>query len=170
MVIPTGSQPPNPGDFVASPAFTSLIRDLEAEADLVILDAPPVRPVSDALSIGRQVDAVIVVVKAGSTTRDQLIESLDSLRQVGADVIGVCVVGIRLSAAEYSQYGYTTAKPKRRHGPRAPANQLDGDPVRSLDLRDRSVVRLPVAQRPTDRGPMLGSSAQPVHQKGRRRA
>ena len=104
IVIPTGTQPPSPGDFVASPAFNSLIDTIEAEADLVILDAPPVLPVSDGLSISRQVDAVILVAKAGQTTRDDLVRTLESLRQVGADVLGVCLVGIKDEGSPYGQY------------------------------------------------------------------
>ena len=102
VVIPTGALPPNPGEFVASPAFAAVIRDLEQQADLVILDAPPVGPVSDPVSIGRIVDAVIVVARSGRTTRDQLRDTVDSLRQVGADVIGVCLVGV--ASSEYGSY------------------------------------------------------------------
>jgi capsular exopolysaccharide synthesis family protein len=104
IMMPTGTRPPSPANFVASPAFSSLIRRIEAEADLVILDAPPVLPVSDAPSIGRQVDAVIVAVKAGSTTRDQLVDTLDDLRAVGAEVIGVCVVGLKKAQSRYGNY------------------------------------------------------------------
>ncbi len=101
IVIPTGTQPPSPGDFVASPPFSSLIRFLEKEADLVILDAPPVLPVSDALSISRQVDAVILVAKAGQTTRERLVDTVESLRQVGADLLGVCLVGVKTKVDPY---------------------------------------------------------------------
>jgi non-specific protein-tyrosine kinase len=110
-VIPTGTQPPSPADFVASPSFGSLINAIEAEADLVILDAPPVQPVSDALSISRHVDAVIVVAKVGKTTRDRLTDTLDNLRQVGANVIGVCLTDTK----EVGRYGtYTAYSPDER--------------------------------------------------------
>ena len=105
IVLPTGTQPPSPADFVASPGFSAQIKAIEAEADLVILDAPPVLPVSDALSLGRQVDAVILVVRAGETTRDQVATTLHSLRQVGADVIGACLVGVK-AAPSYGHYAY----------------------------------------------------------------
>ncbi len=101
IVIPTGTQPPSPGDFVASPAFADLIKTIESEADLVVLDAPPVLPVSDALSISRRVDAVLVVAKAGSTTKDRLASTLEHLHQVGANVIGVCLTG----TSETDRYG-----------------------------------------------------------------
>lgn len=103
VIIPTGVQPPSPGDFVASPAFSGLMRNLEAEADLVILDSPPVLPVPDALSMARQVDGVIVVARAGRTSRQQLTTTVDNLRAVGADVLGVCLTGVK---AETEPYGY----------------------------------------------------------------
>ncbi|MDH4074293.1 MAG: polysaccharide biosynthesis tyrosine autokinase [Acidimicrobiia bacterium] len=123
VVIPTGALPPNPGEFVASPAFAAVIRDLEQQADLVILDAPPVGPVSDAVSIGRIVDAVIVVARSGRTTRDQLRETVDSLRQVGADVIGVCLVGVASS-----EYGSYYGKDRDRDSTRPPRSLETGRP------------------------------------------
>ncbi len=110
VIIPTGTRPPSPADFVASPSFADLVTKLEGEADLVVLDAPPVLPVSDALSMARHVDAVIVVAKAGSTARHELTEAVDALRAVGADVLGVCVVGVKSDA---SRYGYEQADPGR---------------------------------------------------------
>lgn len=119
VIIPTGAQPPSPGDFVASPAFSGLLRNLEAEADLVILDSPPVLPVSDALSIARQVDGVIVAARAGKTSTGDLTRAVESLRAVGADVLGVCLIGVK---ADHTQYGYgyggssgrSSAKTRRR--------------------------------------------------------
>ena len=112
VIIPTGVQPPSPGDFVASPAFSGLLRNLEAEADLVILDSPPVLPVSDALSIARQVDAVIVVARAGKTSSSDLARAVDGLRAVGADVLGVCLVGVKSDVSRYG-YGYGNDKGHR---------------------------------------------------------
>lgn len=116
VIIPTGAQPPSPGDFVASPAFSGLLRNLEAEADLVILDSPPVLPVSDALSIARQVDGVIIAVRAGKTSNSDLIKAVENLRAVGADVLGVCLIGVK---SDHPQYGYGYGY-GRKKGPRAP--------------------------------------------------
>ena len=93
IVIPTGTKPPNPANFVSSRAFTDVIHSIENESDLVILDTPPVMPVSDALAVARHVDAVIVTVKVGSTTKDDLLTTIDRLTQVGAQIAGVCLVG-----------------------------------------------------------------------------
>jgi polysaccharide biosynthesis transport protein len=128
VIIPTGTRPPNPADFVASPAFSGLVRKLENESDLVILDAPPVLPVSDALSMARQVDAVILVAKAGSTSRDQLTEALDALRAVGADVLGVCLVGVKTDPSRYG-YGQTPEPRRRRRPAQVPARSRNAGPA-----------------------------------------
>ena len=129
VIIPTGTRPPSPADFVASPTFGSLVAKLESEADLVVLDAPPVLPVSDALSMARQVDAVIVVAKAGSTGRDQLAESLEALRAVGADVLGICLVGVKSDPSRYG-YGPTdTGRGRRRRSDESPGAAPEPDLV-----------------------------------------
>ncbi len=125
VIIPTGTRPPNPADFVASPTFADLIDKLETEADLVVLDAPPVLPVSDALSMARHVDAVVVVAKAGSTGRSDLAEALAALRGVGADVLGVCLVGVK---SDPSRYGYEPDQPSRMRR-RAAARSAAADDV-----------------------------------------
>jgi capsular exopolysaccharide synthesis family protein len=151
IVIPTGTKPPNAADFVASPGFTSQIRAIESEADLVILDAPPVLPVSDALSIGRQVDAVILVARAGKTTRDQVSDTLDSLRQVGADVIGACLVGVKPPPTS-GRYGYVPEEPPRSGRLLWP---LRSKPV--VDIRDPAdgevTLLLSPNHRPTPQAP-----------------
>ncbi len=78
---------------------------MEKEADLVIFDAPPVLPVADALTIARNVDAVIVVAYAGRTTRDQLQRAISNLKQVGADIAGCVLVGVKHDPV-YGRYGY----------------------------------------------------------------
>ncbi len=113
VIIPTGAQPPSPGDFVASPAFSGLLRNLEAEADLVILDSPPVLPVSDALSIARQVDGVIIAARAGKTSSSDLNKAVENLRAVGADVLGVCLIGVKSDHPQYG-YGYGYGRKKGR--------------------------------------------------------
>ncbi len=105
VVIPVGMQPPSPADFVASPPFARLVGALEREADLVIFDSSPTAPYSDTLSIARHVDAVVVVARAGVTTRRRLAETVSGLEAVGADVLGVCLVGVQAENRRYGSYG-----------------------------------------------------------------
>ena len=149
VVIPTGVQPPSPGDFVASPAFSSLLRDLETEADLVILDSPPVLPVSDALSIARQVDGVIITARAGRTSKQQLAKTVESLRAVGADVLGVCLTGTKPESKPYG-YGYGTSAAKPASTRRS---RRDRSPERSNELINLTdaPTRRPAASAPRQR-------------------
>ncbi len=105
VIMPSGSPPPSPGDFVGSPAFVDVIRLMEKEADLVVFDAPPVLPVADALTIARNVDAVLVVAFAGKTTQDQLARAIGNLEQVGAELAGVVLIGVKHDPV-YGRYGY----------------------------------------------------------------
>ncbi|MFV0523920.1 MAG: polysaccharide biosynthesis tyrosine autokinase [Acidimicrobiales bacterium] len=104
IVIPAGTAPPDPASFVSSNGFGAVVERIAAEADLVILDAPPVMPVADALAMARWVDGVLVVVRAGSTDQKALATTLGSLRQVGATVIGLVLIGAKRPAAAYQYY------------------------------------------------------------------
>jgi len=104
VVLPSGDLPPNPADFVASPPFERLISDLGVNADLVILDAPPVLPVSDALSLARNVDGVLLVAMADKTTKDQLKRSVANIQNVGGKILGIVLVGAKNDAN--TNYGY----------------------------------------------------------------
>ena len=103
VVLPSGSSPPSPGDLVSTPAFADLIRLVEKEGDIAVFDAPPVLPVSDAVSLSRLVDAVIITVRAGSTTRDDLRRTIEMLEEVGAPLAGIVMVGVAHSD-QYSRY------------------------------------------------------------------
>lgn len=153
VIIPTGVQPPSPGDFVASPAFSALLRNLEAEADLVILDSPPVLPVSDALSIARQVDGVIVTARAGRTSKQQLAQTVDSLRAVGADVLGVCLTGTKADSKPYG-YGYGTSSGRPKYKRRS---RRDRGPK-----RQREVINLTESRVEARAGEASGVGRSPI--------
>ncbi len=106
-ILTAGSSPPHPADFCASAPFAAAIAKLSAEADTVVVDAPPVLPVADALSVARCVDAVIVTVKAGKTTMGELEECVTSLERLGARVWGVVLVGCDHEAKYYGTYTAT---------------------------------------------------------------
>lgn len=111
QVLPAGPLPPNPAELVGSLAMTDLLRQLAdpATADIVLIDAPPVLPVTDAVALSTQVDAVLLVVRSGRTRRDHLEEAVRRLEVVGAPVIG-CVVNAlpRSGVAAYQhEYRYT---------------------------------------------------------------
>ncbi|MEM8926085.1 MAG: polysaccharide biosynthesis tyrosine autokinase [Actinomycetota bacterium] len=93
-VVPTGSTPPNPASFVGTPGFLNTIDWLAHEADIAVFDAPPLLAVSEAHTLGKHVDAVILTAMVGETTRPELLKMITELRQSGANAIGVVLIGV----------------------------------------------------------------------------
>ncbi|HEX2894783.1 MAG TPA: polysaccharide biosynthesis tyrosine autokinase [Marmoricola sp.] len=106
FVLASGPIPPNPTEVLQSHAAQSLFDRLTDMFDMVIIDAPPLLPVSDAAIMARDVDGAIMVVRHGSTTREQLRQASVRLQQVDANLFGVTVnMAPRRGKRSYG-YGY----------------------------------------------------------------
>ncbi len=107
-VLPAGKIPPNPSELLGSQRMTSLIQELENEFDIVLCDAPPLLPVTDAAILARATSGALMVVAAGRTTRHQLGLSTDALNTVGAKLAGfvLSMVPTRGPDSYYAAYGY----------------------------------------------------------------
>lgn len=101
-VVPAGSPPPNPSELLSTEKAAAVVRSLAQEVDLVILDCPPVLPVTDALVVSRLADATVVVADSRSTERRAIRRTLQQLQQVGAPVVGLVLNGL----PEGGEYGY----------------------------------------------------------------
>lgn len=112
-VVPTGPLPPNPADFITSGEYERALKLVIQDSDLTVIDGPPVLPVSDVLTLARSVDAVVLVVHAGRTTGEELLAALESLRQVGATVLGVVLLRVK-ARQTYNRYGYYGNKDEGR--------------------------------------------------------
>jgi succinoglycan biosynthesis transport protein ExoP len=117
-VLPSGAVPPNPADLVGSQQMRTLLaRDL-AMADHVVIDCPPLLPVTDAATMAAQVDGVVFVVGMDRAHREEVQRSIEMLRAVDARVLGVVVNRVRgRDVRSYGyRYGYEAAvvKPGRR--------------------------------------------------------
>ncbi len=108
-VLAAGTMPPNPGDLLASPTFTAFLRDVRDEADMVIIDAPPVLPVADALTIAPYVDGVVLAAFAGTTEKEQIAAAGRLVDQAGGTALGTILVGGKESDA-YSKSDYYGAR------------------------------------------------------------
>ena len=104
-VLTSGPIPPNPSELLQSHAMEKLLGDLRTDFDTVIIDAPPLLPVTDAALLAAQTDGAIVVVKHGKTTRDQLSHAIERLDNVDAATLGVVVNQTPTKRAS-SGYGY----------------------------------------------------------------
>ncbi len=104
-VLTSGPIPPNPSELLQSKSMESLLAHLRSDFDVVIIDAPPLLPVTDAAVLAAQADGAVVVVRHGRTTRDQLAHALDRLTAVDAEPAGV-VINMVPSKFNGTRYGY----------------------------------------------------------------
>ncbi|HEY0693666.1 MAG TPA: polysaccharide biosynthesis tyrosine autokinase [Kribbella sp.] len=104
-VLTCGPIPPNPSELLASAAMVDLLRELEAHYDHVIIDSPPLLPVTDAAVLSRRTGGAVMVVGVNRVNRDQLGKALEVLQTVGASVLGV--VANLLPAKGPDAYMYT---------------------------------------------------------------
>ncbi|WP_235504644.1 polysaccharide biosynthesis tyrosine autokinase [Arthrobacter sp. Leaf141] len=111
-VITSGAIPPNPSELLGSHEMQSLLGLLEAAFDVVVLDAPPLLPVTDAAVLAQVVAGVVVVVGSQKTTRPELEKSLAALDLVDAKLLGVVINRLPSKGADaysYSYYSYDSA-------------------------------------------------------------
>lgn len=105
-VLPTGVLPPNPSELLAWQRTEDLIRTLGENFNMVIVDSPPVVPITDALVSARFCDATIVVARSGRTSRRRLHQCIELLQLVEANVVGSVLNGAT-AEDDTSKYGYS---------------------------------------------------------------
>ena len=109
-VLSSGSLPPNPSELLGSQNMASLLAELRERFEIIIVDTPPLLPVTDAAVAAVNVDGVVLVVRHGKTKRQQVSGALASLRAVDARILG-CVLNMApmkgtQAYLAYDGYGY----------------------------------------------------------------
>lgn len=131
FVLPAGRVPPNPSELLGSRAMESLLRRLEDEFDWILVDAPPLLPVTDAAVLGTRMSGAIVVAASGKTTRGQLDGALTRLGTVDVSVAGILLTMLPTSAGHAYAYGYGFGY---GYGPGVPdADETTADDVAALE-------------------------------------
>lgn len=102
QVLTSGPVPPNPSELMGSSRVTELLASCQSIADLVIIDAPPLIPVTDALVLSSRVDGVLLVVAAGQTRRRHLGRAVELLQQAEAPILGAV---LNAAAGQHRGYG-----------------------------------------------------------------
>lgn len=121
-VLPAGKIPPNPSELLGSTQMRSLMEILEREFDVVLCDAPPLLPVTDAAVLAKVTSGAMVVVAAGRTNRHQLAGALDALDAVGAKIAGVVMTMVPTRGPDAyhhrygGAYGYAEEPKRKRRG------------------------------------------------------
>jgi len=104
FVMASGPTSPNPSALLASDAMTGFLKQVGDHFDFIILDTPPVGPVADALIIGNLCDGVVLIVKGGSTPRDQVARTRDRLQRSNVRILGVLINQLEEDVHGYGKY------------------------------------------------------------------
>ena len=105
-VVPSGGTIPNPSELVSSKRMRELLHAARSQFDVIIMDAPPVLPATDAVLLSTQADATILVVAAGRSRRHEIELTLESLNSVGAPMIGAVLNQFDVSQSYAYKYRY----------------------------------------------------------------
>ena len=93
LLLASGELPPNPSELLSSTRARQVFQALQKEASVVLVDCPPVLPVTDAAVLSSQCDATLVVATVGTTGKKEVERSLELLRQVNAPLLGMILNG-----------------------------------------------------------------------------
>jgi capsular exopolysaccharide synthesis family protein len=106
-LLASGAIPPNPSELLQSRAMTEIVERARKEYDVIVIDAPPLLPVTDAALLASQADGALIVVRHSKTTRDQLRHSMERLAAVDSRALGLVfnMVPVRRGGTRHG-YGY----------------------------------------------------------------
>lgn len=111
-LLACGPLPPNPSELLASEVAETLFSNLRELYDYVVIDSPPLLPVTDGALLARVADGALLVVRANRTTTDQVAQAADNLKRADANLLGVISVANspapKRSSSYYETYYYSS--------------------------------------------------------------
>ena len=113
------ARPPNPAELLDGPKAREIFAALRENFDLILVDSPPVLPVTDAMVLSKYADGTLLVVAAGQTKRTELQRAAERFAQANAPVVGIVLNEVTKQSAYGSGYGYGYG-----YGPYAPDASL----------------------------------------------
>lgn len=127
VVMPSGPPPPNPSELLALKQTRDLLMRIRELCDIIVIDSPPVLPVTDPLVLSAHADGVLLVTDAATAKARELRRARELLEQVDARVVGITVNRVAADAGYGYGYGYG-------YGDDAEDSRLRGiDPSASID-------------------------------------
>jgi len=107
QVVCAGPIPPNPAELLGSRMFDTVLEQLEARADIVIVDSPPCMPVTDPLIVASRVDGVILVLHCGQTRKHAIRHAVEQLNRAHARIVGTVFNRVQANkSGSYYHYYY----------------------------------------------------------------
>lgn len=123
QVLACGPIPPNPSELLSSQQMSDVLDELGRRFEVVLVDAPPLLPVTDAAAVAVRCDGVLLVVRHGRTTSTQLRSAVTALDAVGAQVVGTVLTMAPVNGprayAQYTSY-YRSDPPSEPGAAQAP--------------------------------------------------
>ena len=155
QVLASGPLPPNPSELLSSRGMRELIARLEGDFDMVIVDAPPLLPVTDAAVLGTMTSGAVLGVKCGSTRREQLRRAAETLNAVDAKILGAVLNMVPRRGPDayynYGGYGYGTYSAKTYGADASKLRMSDEDAA--LAIRSSTQVPEPAQSLKVDPSP-----------------
>lgn len=110
-ILPAGARPQLPSEFLGSESFSAILRSCAAHFDYVLIDSPPILPVTDAAIIATMSDAIIAVLRSRSTTRAMVASVAQTLTRTHGPALGFVFNGVHNPALDgFHDYSYTRSK------------------------------------------------------------
>ena len=103
-IVSAGRVSPNPSEMLGSKAMGIFLEEMKSHFDYVVMDTPPLGAVTDAQVLSTKVDGTILVVKAGATKKDVVMNSVNLIKKVNGNLIGTVLNGVENSKNKYYYY------------------------------------------------------------------
>lgn len=136
FVMPPGPTPPNPAELLDSQRARDLFTSLAERYDTVVIDSPPILPVTDAQVLARIADAVLLVVAYRETSRRGLHRAMELLGQVAAPVVGTVLNLVPAKdgygGQPYRYESYRSRSERRRRREEVPRSDLVQEPPKHV--------------------------------------
>lgn len=105
-LVPCGPIPPNPSELLGTERMREISDQMADRYDLILYDSPPVVAVTDAVVMSKMVDGVVLIAKAGKTTREIMFKAQRQLLDVGSLLLGTVLNDFNIRGAGYRYYYY----------------------------------------------------------------
>lgn len=105
-ILPSGRIPPNPSELLGSQGMRQLLARLTEAYDMVIVDAPPLLPVTDAATLAAVCDGTLLVARYGRTRQEHITRAVEMLSSINARVVGSVLNFTPARSDQYRGYGY----------------------------------------------------------------
>jgi capsular exopolysaccharide synthesis family protein len=168
-IVPVSDSPLDPADYLATDEVRARLEELREQADVVVVDAPPVLAAADATILGTYADGVVLVTSPDKSDRDALEAASERLRTNGVTLLGVVLSGVRSKrrksyATSYGEQAAAERPPAHVNRPlptQAPAANLD-QPDLWLPTETAASPRTVAAPRRTVSRPVVVADDEPI--------